>query len=94
MFGVLAVILVVAWFLGFSVFHVAGGMIHLLLLVAVVSIIVALHFRAPHGYLTSLNTGRIGRSGPPPRKWDHAVTGAGQLAPYEAQESSCAGSHS
>ena len=39
MFGVLAVILVVAWFLGFSVFHVAGGMIHLLLLVAVVSIL-------------------------------------------------------
>jgi hypothetical protein len=39
MFGVLAVILVVAWFLGFSVFHVAGGLIHLLLLVAVVSIL-------------------------------------------------------
>jgi len=39
MFGVLAVILVVAWFLGFSVFHVAGGMIHLLLLLAVVSIL-------------------------------------------------------
>lgn len=39
MFGILAVILVVAWFLGFSVFHVAGGMIHLLLLVAVVSIL-------------------------------------------------------
>lgn len=39
MFAVLAVILVVAWVLGFSVFHVAGGMIHLLLLVAVVSIL-------------------------------------------------------
>ena len=39
MFGVLAVILVVAWFLGFSVFHVAGGIIHLLLLLAVGSII-------------------------------------------------------
>ena len=39
MFGVLAVILVVAWFLGFSVFHVAGGIIHVLLLLAVVSIL-------------------------------------------------------
>ena len=35
----LAVILVVAWLLGFSVFHVAGGLIHLLLLVAVVVIL-------------------------------------------------------
>jgi hypothetical protein len=39
MFGALAVILVVAWFLGFSVFHVAGGIIHLLLLLAVGAII-------------------------------------------------------
>ena len=39
MFGVLAVILVVAWFLGFSVFHVAGGMLHILLLVAVASLV-------------------------------------------------------
>ncbi|MDX2123179.1 MAG: lmo0937 family membrane protein [Gemmatimonadota bacterium] len=35
----LAVILVVAWLLGFGVFHVAGGLIHLLLLVAVVVIL-------------------------------------------------------
>lgn len=35
----LAVILVVAWVLGFSVFHVAGGVIHLLLLLAVISIV-------------------------------------------------------
>lgn len=35
----LAVILIVAWLLGFSVFHVAGGLIHLLLLVAVVVIL-------------------------------------------------------
>lgn len=35
----LAVILVVAWVLGFGVFHVAGGLIHLLLLLAVVSIL-------------------------------------------------------
>jgi hypothetical protein len=32
----LAVILVVAWLLGWGVFHVAGGLIHLLLVVALV----------------------------------------------------------
>jgi membrane protein DedA with SNARE-associated domain len=32
----LAVILIVAWLLGWGVFHVAGGLIHLLLVVAVV----------------------------------------------------------
>ena len=37
MFFALAVILVLAWLLGFIVFHVAGALIHLLLLVAVVS---------------------------------------------------------
>jgi hypothetical protein len=30
----LAIILVVAWLLGFGVFHVAGGLIHLLLVIA------------------------------------------------------------
>jgi hypothetical protein len=35
----LAVVLVVAWLLGFGVFHVAGGLIHLLLLVAVIAIL-------------------------------------------------------
>jgi hypothetical protein len=39
---VLFVILVVLWVLGWLVFHVAGSLIHLLLLVAVVSLI--LHF--------------------------------------------------
>lgn len=39
MFAMLAVILVVAWLLGFGVFHVAGGLIHLLLLLAIVSIL-------------------------------------------------------
>jgi Family of unknown function (DUF5670) len=39
MFVTLAVILVVAWLLGFSVFHVAGGLIHLLLLLAAISIL-------------------------------------------------------
>jgi hypothetical protein len=32
----LAILLVVAWLLGWAVFHVAGGLIHLLLMVAVV----------------------------------------------------------
>ncbi len=32
----LAAILVLAWLLGFGVFHVAGGLIHLLLVVALV----------------------------------------------------------
>ncbi|MEO8636837.1 MAG: lmo0937 family membrane protein [Gemmatimonadales bacterium] len=39
MFVTLAVILVLAWLLGFGVFHVAGGLIHLLLLVALISIV-------------------------------------------------------
>jgi uncharacterized protein DUF5670 len=32
----LAVILLIAWLLGWGVFHVAGGLIHLLLVIAVV----------------------------------------------------------
>jgi uncharacterized membrane protein YtjA (UPF0391 family) len=32
----LAVILLVAWVLGWGVFHVAGGLIHLLLVIAIV----------------------------------------------------------
>ncbi|MGH7607953.1 MAG: lmo0937 family membrane protein [Gemmatimonadales bacterium] len=39
MFAALAVILIVAWLLGFVVFNVAGGLIHLLLVVAVISFI-------------------------------------------------------
>lgn len=35
----LAILLVVAWVGGFAVFHVAGGLIHLLLLFAVASFI-------------------------------------------------------
>jgi hypothetical protein len=42
MFVALAVILLVAWALGFGIFHVAGGLIHLLIILAVVSVIV--HF--------------------------------------------------
>jgi hypothetical protein len=35
----LAVILIVAWILGFSVFQVTGGLIHLLLVLAVISVL-------------------------------------------------------
>jgi hypothetical protein len=38
----LAIILAIAWIFGFTVYHVASGAIHLLLLLAVISVIV--HF--------------------------------------------------
>jgi hypothetical protein len=41
-FTILFVVLLVAWILGLSVFHVAGGLIHILLILAVISLI--LHF--------------------------------------------------
>ncbi len=42
MFISLFLVLLVAWIMGFTVFHVAGGLIHLLLIVAVISLV--LHF--------------------------------------------------
>jgi len=42
MFVVLFIVLLVAWLLGWAAFHVAGGLIHLLLIVAVISLVV--HF--------------------------------------------------
>jgi hypothetical protein len=39
MFAMLAVFLIVAWLLGFGVFHVAGGLIHLLLVLALISFV-------------------------------------------------------
>jgi hypothetical protein len=42
MFFTLFMILLLLWILGFGAFHLAGGMIHLLLLLAVISLIV--HF--------------------------------------------------
>jgi hypothetical protein len=42
MFMILFVVLAVAWLLGWVVFHVAGGLIHLLLVVALISMV--LHF--------------------------------------------------
>ena len=41
-FTILFIILLVAWILGWGVFHVASGLIHILLIVAVISLI--LHF--------------------------------------------------
>ncbi len=38
----LAILLLIAWAAGFLMFHVAGGLIHLLLLLAVISLVV--HF--------------------------------------------------
>lgn len=42
MLGIIAIILVVLWALGFFAFHVAGGLIHLLLVVALVVFVVNL----------------------------------------------------
>lgn len=42
MFLVLFLVLLVLWVLGFAAFHVAGGLIHLLLLFAVIAIILHL----------------------------------------------------
>lgn len=42
MFLTLFVILLVMWLLGLFAFHVAGGLIHLLLIIAVISLVV--HF--------------------------------------------------
>ena len=39
---VMFIILLIAWIGGFAVYHVAGGLIHLLLIFAVISLI--LHF--------------------------------------------------
>ena len=38
----IAVILLVLWLLGFTVFHVAGALIHLVLVIAVVMFVVGL----------------------------------------------------
>jgi hypothetical protein len=42
MFMILFFVLLVMWVLGFAAFHVAGGLIHLLLIVAVISLV--MHF--------------------------------------------------
>ncbi len=42
MLWTIAVILFVLWILGFGVFHVAGGLIHLLLVIAIIVVVVRL----------------------------------------------------
>jgi Family of unknown function (DUF5670) len=42
MFGIIAAVLIVLWLLGYLAFHVAGGLIHILLVIGVVLLI--LHF--------------------------------------------------
>ena len=42
MFIIIAAVLFFAWLLGLTMFHVAGGLIHLLLIVALISIV--MHF--------------------------------------------------
>ena len=42
MFMTLFVVLLVLWLLGFFAFHVAGGLIHLVLIVAAISLVI--HF--------------------------------------------------
>ena len=39
MFLVIFFVLLVLWLLGFAAFHVAGGLIHILLILAVISIV-------------------------------------------------------
>ena len=45
MFLILFVVLVVCWVFGFVIFHVAGGLIHALLIVAAIALI--WHFVGP-----------------------------------------------
>ena len=45
MFMTLFAVLLVLWLLGFFAFHVAGGLIHILVVIAVISLVVHL-FRA------------------------------------------------
>lgn len=42
MLGIIAAVLVALWLLGFLAFHVGGGLIHLLLVIAVVLVILHL----------------------------------------------------
>jgi hypothetical protein len=42
MFGIIAAILIILWLAGFFAFHIAGGLIHLLLVLAIIALIV--HF--------------------------------------------------
>jgi len=41
-FTIFFIVLLIAWLLGVGVFHVAGGLIHILLVMAIISLV--LHF--------------------------------------------------
>jgi len=41
-FTILFIVLLLAWILGFGVFHVAGALIHILLVLAVIALVI--HF--------------------------------------------------
>jgi Family of unknown function (DUF5670) len=47
MFMILFIVLTVAWVLGWGLFHVASGLIHLLLIVGLISL--AVHFMRGRG---------------------------------------------
>lgn len=49
MFLILFVVLLLAWFLGWGAFHVVGGLMHLLIILAVISLIVHLVCAGPKG---------------------------------------------
>jgi len=36
---ILAIILIIIWALGFFAFHIAGGLIHILLIIAIIAIV-------------------------------------------------------
>jgi len=50
LFLVLFILLFLAWIFSFLVFHIAGGLIHILLVLAVISIIVHFARRAGHAH--------------------------------------------
>jgi hypothetical protein len=50
MFMILFIILAAAWLFGWAAFHIAGGLIHLLVILAVISLIV--HFVRGRGART------------------------------------------
>ena len=43
MLGMIAAVLIILWLLGFLAFHVSSGLIHILLVIAVIVVLVGLH---------------------------------------------------
>lgn len=68
MLAIVAVVLLVAWLLGISVFHVAGSAIHILIILAVISLVMHLSgaearfkFGSPLGRRSSIVFCRLAR---------------------------------